>query len=112
MQNCIELSNSINAACAKCGAVRPQMHKAGALFRRRLYCRACCPACHVNPEPVLPPPKPMARGSQWIDLGYGPPRDSHGQMADPFYSDRERREEIARTRGDQPWVPRRNWFGR
>jgi hypothetical protein len=47
----------------------------------------------------------MAQGSQWLDLGYGRP-------ADPFYSDRERREEIARTRGDQPWVPRRNWFGR
>jgi hypothetical protein len=105
MQNCVELTNSSNAACARCGAVRQEMHKAGALFRRRLYCRACCPACHIQPVPVLPPPKPVARGSQWIDLGYGRP-------SDPFYSDRERREEIARARGDQPWVPRRNWFGR
>jgi hypothetical protein len=108
MQNCIEVTNSSDAACANCGAVRPQMHKAGALFRRRVYCRACCPACHPGPArlvPAKPQAKPMAQGSQWLDLGYGRP-------ADPFYSDRERREELARTRGDQSWVPRRNWFGR
>jgi hypothetical protein len=55
--------------------------------------------------PAKPQAKPMAQGSQWLDLGYGRP-------SDPFYSDRERREDLARTRGNQPWVPRRNWFGR
>jgi hypothetical protein len=111
------VSNIIAATCPSCGARTDALHRP--IFKRGRFCHACCPVCAKGaaqqpPASARAPtaPKPMARGSQWIDLGYGPPRDSRGRLADPFYSDRGRREEMARTRGDRPWVPRRNWFGR
>ena len=107
------VSNIIAATCPCCGARSDAVHRP--LFKRGRFCHLCCPVCAkgVQRKPPQAPstafapdvPKPMARGSQWLDLGYGKP-------SDPFYSDRERREELARTRGEQPWVPRRNWFGR
>jgi hypothetical protein len=104
------VSNIIAAACPGCGARTDAIHRP--IFKRGRFCHACCPVCAKGAEqktataaPAPTVPKPMAQGSQWLDLGYGRP-------SDPFYSDRERREEIARTHGDQPWIPRRNWFGR
>ena len=111
------VSNIIAATCASCGARTHQIHRP--IFKRGRHCQVCCPVCAkaVQEKPqqsmaTAPTLKPMAPGSQWIDLGYGPLRDSRGRMIDPFYSDRERREEIARSRGEHPWIPRRNWFGR
>jgi hypothetical protein len=113
------VSNIIAATCASCGARSHQIHRP--IFKRGRYCHVCCPVCASAKEEkpkkqaAYTPTEPtrMAPGSQWLDLGYGPLRDSRGQVIDPFYSDLERRQEIARSRGDQPWIPRRpDWFRR
>ena len=101
VENCVKLASSVADKCSKCGAVRPELHKAGPLFRRRLYCASCCPAC--TPRRVAPTRAqvgPAAHSAtQWEDQGWGPSR------GDPWYRD-ERRQ--------QPrWVPRlKNWLGR
>ena len=115
MQNCIKVTNSSNDRCAKCGAIEPEMHRAGPLFRRRMYCGACCTACH--PKPAAPAqPKQNMQGNQWD--GYGPPRGPDGRYLDPrddaFYRDEQRREWINEhsPRGESRWIPRRDWFRR
>jgi hypothetical protein len=101
VENCVKSASSAEDKCSKCGAVKPEFHKAGPLFRRRLYCAACCPACTAQQaEPqraqvVLP----AQAATQWKDQGWGPRAD------DPWYRD-ERRQPLR-------WVPRhKNWFGR
>jgi len=103
-EDCIRLVNISNERCVKCGAVGLEMHKAGMLFRRFVYCAACCPAC--KPWSVAAPrPESQAKGhSQWADAGWGPERDAPGRVIDPWYRDTRRE--------PQRWVPKINWFRR
>jgi hypothetical protein len=99
-------------ACRTCGAPGASHSP---IFSRGLYCPRCCPACAPKPaelrKPAAPPappqqPKQMAAGSQWLDLGYGRPRD-------PFYLDdaAQRAARVPRHRGGGPWLPLRSrWF--
>ena len=115
MQNCFQVENSSNARCARCGAVKPQMHRAGPLFRRRIYCPACCVACHPQPAAVVPA-RAKRQTFQWD--GYGPPRGPDGSYLNPeddaFYRDEQRRQWVNdhSPRATPRWIPRRDWFRR
>ena len=103
-EDCIKLVNISNDRCAKCGAIKPEVHKTGSLFQRRLYCAACCPACKPRSAAVPRLESPVKGYSQWMDDGWGPERDASGRVIDPWYRD-------ARCE-PQRWVPKTNWFKR
>jgi hypothetical protein len=101
------VSNIIAATCASCGARTGAIHRP--IFKRGRYCHVCCPVCAKAAEQkpaASTEPKPAALGSQWLDAGYGPRRGLDGRPLDPWYRDTRPHRE------PEPWVPRRNWFGR
>ena len=115
------VSNIIATTCASCGARSHQIHRP--IFKRGRYCHVCCPVCtktaEQRPEELVAAastaPKLMAPGSQWLDLGYGPPRDRHGVNLDPWYFDspEDKAERCVGRRIDDSWIPRRpHWFRR
>jgi hypothetical protein len=98
---CVRSTNTGGDRCSVCGALPSEVHKAGPLLGKRLFCPSCCVgcACKLAPAPLVTP-APSKRSSAQAG-SYGPPVGSK----DPWYRD-ERRPESQNAN----WIPTRKWF--
>jgi hypothetical protein len=87
---CVRSSNTGGDKCSICGFLPSEVHKAGPLLGKRLFCPSCCVGCACKPRPTVP----VLRGNP-----------SQPPTGDPWYRDERRRESEASN-----WVPARKWF--
>jgi hypothetical protein len=102
---CVRSTNTGSGRCSVCGALPAEVHKAGPLLGKRLYCPSCCVACARKPAPQVERAAAKDKGTR-AD-GCGAPAGS----GDAWYCDTKNEREARVTRAIEGWLPRRpDWL--